>query len=220
MAGIARDLLEKVKQVPPTEITPVVRSLCQFINPNAQPIRVAVEPSEGAEISECFGNVLQHAERHGGSIVYGWSIWLWPRVYVEAEHHAVWDDGNGRLIDVTPHLGGERAILFHPDPNRRFDHEGRKRLPNVRRSLGELCSAAEYMRAVDNLHHFWEASSDGDMIHIDKARLLPFADAAEQAKVAVLVELAMRTRPHEPCICGSGLKFRKCCRSMVNLGAD
>lgn len=183
-------------------------------------MNVPVRPSDGAEIGECFGNVLRHCEQRGGSIVYGWNIWLWPRVFVEAEHHAVWDDGNGRLIDVTPHRGGERTILFHPDPTRRFDHEGRQRLQNVKRSLGEVRSAVEYIRATDSLARFMEASSDGDLIRMDKAELLPIADAAEQAKVAVLVELAMHTRPHEPCICGSGLKFRKCCRSMVNLGAD
>jgi hypothetical protein len=32
-------------------------------------------------------------ERDGGSVLNGWLIREWPKVIIEAEHHAVWSDG-------------------------------------------------------------------------------------------------------------------------------
>jgi hypothetical protein len=60
--------------------------------------------------------------RDGGEILYGWAIWEWPRVFIEAEHHAVWSKG-GCLTDVTPQVPPADTILFLPDTERAYDYE-------------------------------------------------------------------------------------------------
>lgn len=54
----------------------------------------------------------------GGEAVYGWCLWLFPGVWVEAEFHTVWRSSDDELIDVTPKVGGEKAIMFVIDPTR------------------------------------------------------------------------------------------------------
>ncbi|BBB13965.1 hypothetical protein SPYCA_3223 [Sphingopyxis sp. FD7] len=53
--------------------------------------------------------------RAGGSIAYGWAIWHIPGLYFEAEHHGVWRNRRGDLLDVSPQLGDVSEILFLPD---------------------------------------------------------------------------------------------------------
>lgn len=141
-------------------------------------------------------------------------------MFIEAEHHAVWDDGTGTLTDITPHVCGEKRILFLPDPERIYDFEGKKRIINVKRSLGEVREAQKWIDASDYLARYLEAHSVGAEITVNRDHLAILARAVEHAKGEVLVALARRTRPHEPCVCGSGQKFRKCCRPLIHLGAD
>jgi hypothetical protein len=49
--------------------------------------------------------------------VSGWAIWTVPGIYLEAEHHGVWQNKRGDLIDVSPQMNAGRRLLFLPDPN-------------------------------------------------------------------------------------------------------
>lgn len=57
----------------------------------------------------------------GGSIAYGWAIWHLPGLYFEAEHHAVWRNKLGNLIDVSPQMGGRKRLLFLSDESAVYD---------------------------------------------------------------------------------------------------
>ena len=47
------------------------------------------------------------------------------RVFIEAEHHAVWSDGV-RWIDITLNELAIDQVLIAPDPERTFDFANRK----------------------------------------------------------------------------------------------
>lgn len=72
-------------------------------------------PVQGATVSFCFENVQRKVAKSGGSLAHGWAIWHMPSLYFEAEHHAVWRNKAGNLIDVSPQMGGRRRMLFLPD---------------------------------------------------------------------------------------------------------
>lgn len=216
MATIHTDIFHKrFTTTPPTISDPILR-LCREISPSHKPGYVTVAPEPDAKISECFGNVEAKVKAAGGSILYGWSIWMWPRVFIEAEHHAVWQNGDD-LIDVTPHENGERRILFLPDPDRTYDSVNHQRLINVKRSLGELHMVDEFIAASDRLMEYVEACSDGLAVNMDQATAAVLHRETQHAMAGIILQLASRLRPHDPCLCISGRKFRKCCGPLIDL---
>lgn len=112
MAKIKTKLLQKNFTSSPRRISPAITTLCNEINPSESPALVEVRPQPNAIHSECFHNVMEHVEENGGRIIFGWTIWEWPRVFIEAEHHAV-SEKNGELVDVTPkrEQGKENSFL-------------------------------------------------------------------------------------------------------------
>lgn len=76
---------------------------------------------KNATASFCFQNVERRVEERGGSSAFGWAIWHLPGLYFEAEHHAVWRNKLGNLIDVSPQLGDRRRLLFLPDESAVYD---------------------------------------------------------------------------------------------------
>ncbi len=76
---------------------------------------IKVEPLEGSMQTECFDNVDRAIRAHGGKAIMGWIIWEKPGVWLEAEHHAIWEQQDGTWRDVTPTVVGEPRLVFVPD---------------------------------------------------------------------------------------------------------
>lgn len=105
---------------PPSTIDDDVKDFCSGISADA-PVYVPVEPEPDANPSYCFDNVAHQIEEYGGSVAYGWAIWQWPGAYLEAEHHGIWRNDRGQLIDITPGIDHRRRILFQPDQSATYD---------------------------------------------------------------------------------------------------
>lgn len=104
----------------PRALTPALLAFCASISP-ATPVFLPSVPLKRAATSFCFENVAQKVCEKGGAIAYGWAIWHLPGLYFEAEHHAVWRNGLGNLIDVSPQMGGRKRLLFLPDETAVYD---------------------------------------------------------------------------------------------------
>jgi hypothetical protein len=98
----------------PRSLTPELRTFCQSIS-SSEPVFINSIPVQGSLAGFCFDNVERKVRRSGGPIEYGWAIWNFPALYFEAEHHAVWRNKKGTLIDVSPQMAGRRRMLFLPD---------------------------------------------------------------------------------------------------------
>lgn len=105
---------------PPSQIDDATRAFCATISTET-PLYVPVQPAPHARVAYCFDNSVAQALEHGGSAAYGWAIWHWPGRWFEAEHHAVWRQPSGALLDVTPQAGDPPRILFLPDPDAVYD---------------------------------------------------------------------------------------------------
>ena len=116
----------------PSKISHQITKLCRLIVANPMPTFVAVVPGCSAVRDECFDNVRRKVAEEGGDIQYGWQLWEWPNIYIEAEFHAVWKPPNNGYLDITPKEKPTDCILFLPDIVRRY--EG-KRIDNIRRPL-------------------------------------------------------------------------------------
>ncbi|MCW2351767.1 hypothetical protein [Sphingobium sp. B12D2B] len=104
----------------PASITPDIMQFCRRIA-DGEPVFVSSIPFRGSVTSACFDNVSRKIARSGGSVAYGWAIWHIPDLYYEAEHHAVWRNKSGNLIDVSPQLEGRKRLLFLPDEAAVYD---------------------------------------------------------------------------------------------------
>ena len=189
---------------------------CHDINPKHVPVYVPVAPDAAVVRSECFNNVAAKVAIEGGTLVYGWLIWEWPRVFVEAEHHAIWEK-DGTLVDITPPISGEQRILFLPDPTQTYDFASQKRRINIKRSLGEFSSVDDWIAAADRLQQAIEDNSTCSQVTLERSYLSALGRDIQNSLAAVFVNLVRATRPNDPCFCTSGKKFKKCCGPLVQL---
>lgn len=190
----------------PKEVTKHVRRLMSKIAPGRDAIYLTVQPEHGAQVSECFPNVIEKISREGGSMLCGWQIWEWPHVLVEAEFHAVWVSPNGSLTEITPKQDGEGMILFVPDPQLTYNGSAKD---NVRLPIRDDLL----------VHHFIKASEEkvAVMNRGDRADKYGIIQVPEEEIGPVLAaqaflwkSISSGLRDHSPCLCGSGKKYKNC----------
>lgn len=133
----------------PRALTPALLAFCASIAP-AERVFVPSVPVKRAATSFCFENVERRAAEKGGSIAYGWAIWHMPGLYFEAEHHGIWRNKLGNLIDVSPQMGGRKRLLFLPDESAVYDPFAIRQ--NVMAPEGES-DRAKRMTALGNRRH-------------------------------------------------------------------
>jgi hypothetical protein len=104
---------------PPKIIKPYVLSFCHQIC-KEEPVFVPFRPLIGKPVNECFTVVPEHITTHGGKQIMGWTIWEWPKVFIEAEFHCLWESPNGEFIDLTPKVKNFDPILFLPDSKKQY----------------------------------------------------------------------------------------------------
>jgi len=133
----------------PRSLTPALLEFCALIAP-AGPVFIPSVPIKRGVTSFCFENVAQRVREKGGSIAYGWAIWHMPNIYFEAEHHAVWCNALGNLIDVSPQMGGRKSLLFLSDDSAVYDPFALR--PNIMAPDGES-PRARRMVTLGNQRH-------------------------------------------------------------------
>ena len=195
----------------PDSVTSAIIALCNQLSPGNKPAYIPITPTAGSECGYCFQAVLAQVELTGGRMQTGWAIWEWPGVYIEAEHHAVYEPASGSpCIDVTPSSTPEDSRrLFLPDDDAIYG-EGLRR-DNKRRPLTndpnvrEFCQlAAERTRIMNTVGGHGLVS-----VPIVKARQL---FSIERRMHFLQGDLVTRFTPRNaPCPCGSGRKFKVCC---------
>ena len=195
----------------PATLTPAVLEFCRSVC-NEAPIFLRIEPLSEAVVGDCFPLVDRVVQERGGTAYYGWRIWVWPHVMIEAEFHSVWRDPDGVLHDYSPAPFDTDRILFLPDANREYHGE---QVNNVRRNLSGAPSVQAFFDVCDEVFEFMNRGGRA------KAHgMLTFsgADARElqnlqRRKIATqLAILRGLPRPgrNDPCPCGSGKKFKRC----------
>jgi hypothetical protein len=146
---------------PPKLIKPYVVSFARQVIrlDNASPFYVRCSPVQGAIQNECFSVVEEYVAQHKGISVIGWAIWERPRVFIEAEFHAIWCAPNGDYVDISPREFPSSRILFVCDPRRK--HNGLQ-VDNVRKAL---CKDKDVHRFLFLRSEYFRLSNKGDLKH-------------------------------------------------------
>ncbi len=195
----------------PDKIDKTIEDFCKKINKNKNPVFINVAPTFEAKKNECFYNVRNHTEKNGGNIIYGWSIWIWKNVYIEAEHHAVWKTLNEELVDITPKEDNEKKILFLPDSESVYDYENNKRLNNIKVELVDDPLLRKFFSLSDKIFQLIESKSVGREIHLEQDTEKKLRELNEQSASALVNIYKKYLGPNDKCLCGSGKKIKKCC---------
>ena len=91
-----------------------IKRLIQKIDSDYETEYVSVKTEEYSNWGQCYYNVAEKVRRDGGKIHYGWALYQ-SKILSEAERHAVWEDENEKLLDITPNELGVDEILFVSD---------------------------------------------------------------------------------------------------------
>jgi hypothetical protein len=187
--------------------------LCREINPNQEAIFIPVVPDSNFPVNECFFNVRSKVEKEGGQLQYGWAIWLWPDVLLEAEFHAVWVSTSGALTDITPKEDGAPRILFLPDDSRQFDFNSCHQVDNIRKALfPEDPQTAEMITLAEKRYALMQKYSVSlREFRVPRALYNPIVQRIEELRVFLSNSPIKR---NAPCPCGSLKKYKRCCGDM------
>lgn len=167
---------------------------------------LTVHPEATADVNECFPNVEAKSAREGGRMLCGWQLWEWPHVMVEAEFHAVWLSPEGEMVDITPKPHGETRILFVPDERRRYTGIT---VDNVRMPLRDDQLIRHFIRVSEMktvaLNRGERAAQYG-YVSVPANEIEPLLIAQSFLGES----LAAGRRDHDPCLCSSGSKYKRC----------
>jgi hypothetical protein len=190
----------------PSQITRAVRRLAEKVAPGNQAVFLAVKPEADAVVNECFPNVEAKIARMGGHMLCGWQLWEWPHLLIEAEFHAVWVSTEGEMVDITPKAQGETRILFVPHQRRRY--EGIV-VDNVRMPLRDDQLIRDFILVSEmktKIMNRGERATQYGHVSVPAHEIEPLLMVQSFLGQA----LASGLRDHDPCLCGSGGKYKRC----------
>lgn len=190
----------------PKEITKQIDRLVSKVAPGQKPTYLVVQPDPGAKINECFPNVEAKISKFGGSMLCGWQIWELPHVLVEAEFHAVWVSPDGTLTEITPKQHNEEQILFVPQPS--LTYEGLAK-DNVRLAIRDDLLVHHFIRVSEEIVKVMnrgERAGQYGYVSVPAEEIEPLVEM--QGFLGQSIALGLRD--HNPCLCGSGVKYKRC----------
>jgi len=199
----------------PSSIGKSVFLLRDKLGLNTDPVFVDVRDTEGHKFNDCYFNVKRKIAKDGGSILYGWTVWEAPKKMIEAEFHAVWVSDGGELVDITPHADGERRIVFIPDHTRVYTKEP---VDNVRLSLCNdpmVLALIEQNEKMTELRRKYNDGTGESQIPIYEVEEMMGVSFPKVVPPTIKTLSTMKIRRNDPCQCGSGKKYKKCCGSAL-----
>ena len=198
--------------ITPTKIDKQIKAFCNSINKAFEAKFVKVLVDKDAQPLECINNVRKYIQKNGGDVVLGWTIWLHPKVFVEAEFHAIYKTINNELIDITPHKGNPSEILFLEDPSINYENI---QINNIRKNISGLSLIDKFIK---NHNELFEIQNKDDLKYQHGEVKLKGNAAAnylrlkqENDKIMNEVLTKIKLGRNDICSCGSGRKFKNCC---------
>ncbi|MEF2156090.1 SEC-C domain-containing protein [Luteimonas sp. FXH3W] len=195
-----------MKTTTPPRITRHIQQLIEKVVPGGDPVYLTVQPEAGAVVNECFPNVEAKIARASGRMLCGWQIWEWPHVMVEAEFHAVWVSPEGQLVEITPKPHGEATILFVPDARRTYTGTA---VDNVRLPVRDDLLVRHFIKASEAIVQVMnrgERASQYGQVSVPVHEIEPLM----MAQSFLGHSISSGLRDHDPCLCGSGGKYKRC----------
>lgn len=135
-----------------------------------------------------------------------------PTVWLEAEFHAVWESPAGEALDVA--AGDATRTLFVWDPEMEYDG-GRR--PNM---FWPLRESDDVRRVILTREAEFQIMDKGARAYATQVSLSPderlrlglIYQERNDAIAAIMRSIEQKLTAKSPCYCGSGKKYKRCCR--------
>jgi len=194
--------------ISPIEINNFVEQLLDAMNAEFEPEIIQVEILPDGKEASCFFNVQEKIKLCGGKIHFGWVIWQHGYL-IEAEHHAVWEDDEGNLLDVTPRKEFYKTIMFLPDNSNVFD--GRMAQPNFRLNITNnklIDDFIVYSETIDKLYGMGKRIND-QMLSLPE-QIVSVINLLDISKHNVLQFYMYNNDEKSNCFCNSSKPYLNC----------
>lgn len=184
-----------------------LEKLLSQVGSEFEPERVPVCAEAYATLLNCFPNVDEKVKRDGGQPHYGWLIHKTKLLY-EAERHAVWEDEDEELVDVTPYEPGVDEILFVSDNTRGY---AGKPVDNIRvnRTKNPLVDDFILLAETESRALACSTQLNGNEHTIPEPAFI-VADGYRKMKDEVLEFIRAGGQPHSACFCGLPKTYKSC----------
>lgn len=193
--------------ISPTETDKFVEKLLIKIGSEYEPEQVSVIIEPYAQLHTCYPNVDEKIKRDGGKVHYGWTIYQSDILY-EAERHAVWENKDGDLIDITPREIDLKQIMFVSDND--FVYNGQM-VDNYRINITDNSIVDDFILVCENLEKLY---TYGERIDDEQLNMpLPVAkliDQYENLKAVYLTYIHSGGQPSSKCLCGGQKNYKNC----------
>jgi hypothetical protein len=193
--------------ISPKEENIFVKKLLNKIKSEFEPEQVPVRIEKYSERLNCFGNVDQKVELDGGKVHYGWAIYQ-TNILCEAERHAVWENENEELIDITPREIEFDQIMFVSDND--FEYRGQI-IDNYRVNITKNKVVDHFIKVCETLSEFYSLGTRKDdweleiEPHVGKV-IYEYEDLKSQLELYIINGGDLRTK----CICGANKNYKNC----------
>lgn len=193
--------------ISPKEENQFVKKLLDKINSEFEPEQVSVKIEEYSERLNCFKNVDRKVELDGGKVHYGWVIYH-TNILSEAERHAVWENENEELIDITPREIDFNQIMFVSDNN--FEYHGQI-IDNYRVNITKNKVVDHFIKVCETLSKFYSLGTRKDdweleiEPHVGKI-IYEYEDLKSQMELYIIKGGNLRTK----CICCGNKNYKNC----------
>jgi len=199
--------------IAPTEVNKEVDKLLTVMGLDVEPEQVPVRPEEYCKLLGCYYNVAEKVKRDGGKIHYGWAIWQ-SHYLCQSEHHAVWEDDNENLIDITPREKPTDFIMFVPDNEVLYKEKPIARI-QINTTKNPIVDHIIYGHKVLDFLALYETRIDRDRAEVP-AIVMEVVGLPDNPGMLRIV-LAKReefflfgNKPTSKCYCGSDKQYSNC----------
>lgn len=190
-----------------------IEKLLTKLNVEFEPEIVPVLIEDYSQERQCYNNVEQKIKNDGGKIHYGWIIHQ-TNLLCEAEHHAVWENDNMELIDITPNQNGDNEILFVSANN--YIYNG-KDVDNVRVNATNNSVVDDFIlvcETIGKLYAFGNRINKTEIKIPDEA-IIRMINEYLEIKEIYLYFINNKSNERSLCFCGGAKSYQNCCKSLV-----
>jgi len=189
----------------PNEIDVFVEQILDRINAEFDPEVIPVRIEEFSKPGNCFCNVEEKIKRSGGKIHLGWVV-LKTDLFYEAEQHAVWENPEGDLVDLTPRNIPFQEVMFI---SQNFEFSGYLDIILINTSNdGLIDDFIQIHEVCEKLYRMGNRVND-DEVQVPPY-IVPYINQYEQARTDFNAYIANGGRAGTPCICGAPKIYKNC----------
>jgi hypothetical protein len=139
----------------------------------------------------------------------GWQIWKTKNL-IEAEAHAVWENPDGDIFDLTPKENGTTRILFVEDEN--LIYNGRQ-IDNVRLNISNNPLVDDLIKVGKDIYRVYNLGDRAhlyDLTDVINQRQVAHIEYLKQMRYFISALLSKNGKRKSPCPCGSRIPFKDC----------